>query len=166
MKNTIKTKPLIQERDAIKQAGEVQGVYTNEQVARLAEIGRELKVTCTPAVAAVKPICSDLIEGEARRAWIVDECPDAGGFQTIRIADGSKNGNINEEPIATVYSPNNARLIASAPDLLAALDDLHALSHGAIREHLTVENLAATMRARITTARVAIALARGESEAA
>jgi hypothetical protein len=47
------------------------------------------------------------------------------------------------------------------PHLMDALDDLHALSHGSIREHLTVENLAATMRARITTARLAIAKAKG-----
>lgn len=35
--------------------------------------------------------------------WIVDECPDADGNFTIRIADGSPNGNTDEQPIATVY---------------------------------------------------------------
>lgn len=35
--------------------------------------------------------------------WAVDECPDANGNWTIRIADGTPNGNTDENPIATVY---------------------------------------------------------------
>ena len=38
-----------------------------------------------------------------RQNWIVDPCPDANGFHTIRIADGSEHGNTEEQPIATVF---------------------------------------------------------------
>lgn len=35
--------------------------------------------------------------------WIVDECPAADGNWTIRVADGTPNGNVEVEPVATVY---------------------------------------------------------------
>jgi len=35
--------------------------------------------------------------------WVVDSCPDANGYWTIRIDDGTENGSIDDEPIATVY---------------------------------------------------------------
>lgn len=43
--------------------------------------------------------------------WVVDECPDAYGNWTIRIADGSNNGNTEEEPVATVYGLSLAESI-------------------------------------------------------
>ena len=44
----------------------------------------------------------------------------------------------------------------------SALNDLEALAIGAKREHLTRDNLAATMHARIQTCRAALAMARGK----
>jgi hypothetical protein len=43
--------------------------------------------------------------------WIVDECEDANGNDTIRKADGSPNGGIEGDPIATVYDPGAAEHI-------------------------------------------------------
>lgn len=54
--------------------------------------------------------------------WWVDECPDASGFHTIRLADGSPNGDTSLQPVATVYEEEHAHLIASAPALLEALE--------------------------------------------
>lgn len=53
--------------------------------------------------------------------WNADEQPDAYGYGTIRPCDGTENGDTSAQPIATVYEYANARLIAAAPDLLAAL---------------------------------------------
>lgn len=56
--------------------------------------------------------------------WVVDEQPDANGNSTIRIDDGSLNGDTTQQPIATVYSPD-AELIAAAPqtaEKLAAIE--------------------------------------------
>ena len=53
--------------------------------------------------------------------WVVDECPDASGNLTIREDDGTPNGD-TETCIATAYESANARLIAAAPDMLAALN--------------------------------------------
>lgn len=55
-------------------------------------------------------------------SWVLDECRDANGFYTVRIADGSPNGDTGACPIATVYQDHNAALIAAAPDMLAAHD--------------------------------------------
>ena len=54
--------------------------------------------------------------------WTVDDCPDADGYDTIRLADGTPNGDIEAQPIATAYS--HADLIAAAPDMRQALLDL------------------------------------------
>ncbi len=35
--------------------------------------------------------------------WVIDSCPDANGYWTIRNDDGSIHGDTNSEPIATVY---------------------------------------------------------------
>lgn len=53
--------------------------------------------------------------------WTIDECQDALGFDTLRLSDGSVNGDIYASPIATIYEPSAANLIAAAPDLLATL---------------------------------------------
>lgn len=42
----------------------------------------------------------------------VDECSDAYGYHTIRQSDGTPNGNITEQPIATVYDESNASRLA------------------------------------------------------
>ena len=38
-----------------------------------------------------------------RKAWIVDNCPDANGNWTIRLDNGTENGDTESEPVATVY---------------------------------------------------------------
>jgi hypothetical protein len=43
--------------------------------------------------------------------WQVDECPDANGYVTIRLYDGSPNGNTQAPPIATVYDAEVANHI-------------------------------------------------------
>lgn len=58
--------------------------------------------------------------------WVVDECPDANGHFTIRIADGSPNGDIEQQPIATVYDSDIADIIVTrhnAPLLYNRTDD-------------------------------------------
>jgi len=40
--------------------------------------------------------------------WQVDKSNDAYGYFTIRPFDGSSNGNIQEQPIATVYEEQDA----------------------------------------------------------
>lgn len=52
---------------------------------------------------------------------IVDECEDANGQHTIRIADGSLNGDTERSCIATVYDTDYTNLFAAAPVMLAAL---------------------------------------------
>lgn len=42
------------------------------------------------------------------KPWIVDPCPDAYGNWTIRLDDGSENGDTDSNPVATVYSENVA----------------------------------------------------------
>ena len=54
--------------------------------------------------------------------WTVDDCPDGEGYDTIRLADGTANGNTEAQPIATAYT--HAALIAAAPDMRQALLDL------------------------------------------
>lgn len=62
--------------------------------------------------------------------WQADECEDANGFTTIREGDGTPNGALHTDPIATVYRDANARLIAAAPDLLEACKSLlYATEH-------------------------------------
>lgn len=62
--------------------------------------------------------------------WTVDECEDANGNLTIRPSDGSRNGNTERQPIATVYgSAPSANLMAAAPAMLAALQALVAVWH-------------------------------------
>jgi hypothetical protein len=55
--------------------------------------------------------------------WIVDECEDAYGNDTIRKADGSPNGGIEGDPIATVYDPGAADLIVHMQNTYAELVD-------------------------------------------
>lgn len=40
--------------------------------------------------------------------WVVDPIPDANGNWTVRIADGSPNGNTEENPVATFYDEKSA----------------------------------------------------------
>jgi hypothetical protein len=54
-----------------------------------------------------------------RDKYTVDECPDANGFSTIRLADGSVNGDVDAAPVATVYDDTVAQLIVR---LLNAID--------------------------------------------
>lgn len=53
--------------------------------------------------------------------WIDDECISMGGFVTIRRADGSPNGDTEEQPIATVYGQEDAAFIVRACNSFEAL---------------------------------------------
>ena len=46
---------------------------------------------------------------------------------TIRPDDGTANGDTDSQPIAMVYDPKNGPLIAAAPDMLEALQDVAML---------------------------------------
>ena len=66
--------------------------------------------------------------------WTVDDCPDADGYDTIRLADGTANGNTEAQPIATAYS--HSALIAAAPimrDALLGLLDWYDMDEGDLR---------------------------------
>ena len=60
-----------------------------------------------------------------RGEYVVDEVEDAYGNLTIRVADGTPNGDTEQQPIATVYSAEHADLIVKAVNshdgLVAAL---------------------------------------------
>jgi len=57
----------------------------------------------------------------SKEVWIMDNNPDANGYLTIREDDGTPNGNIEAEPIATVFRVDHALLIANAPELMRFL---------------------------------------------
>ena len=63
---------------------------------------------------------------------VLDECRDAQGAYTLRLADGTANGDTKACPIATVYQDHNAAHIVHCvntyPALLAALK-LAAIMH-------------------------------------
>lgn len=65
--------------------------------------------------------------------WTVDECEDANGNLTIRPSNGSRNGNTERQPIATVYgSAPSANLMAAAPAMLAALREVEKCPHAMV----------------------------------
>lgn len=55
---------------------------------------------------------------DAELAWVVDECQDANGFWTIRLADGTENGNTDAQPIATVFDLAIAEHIVATHNLM------------------------------------------------
>ena len=69
-----------------------------------------------------------MIEQHTPGRWTMDKCPDAHGFSTIRPSDGSINGDTDAQPIATVYRPDHALLIATAPETAAERDRLRAVN--------------------------------------
>ena len=56
--------------------------------------------------------------------WIVDECEDANGFSTIRWDDGTPNGDLDAQPIATVYEHRHAEIISKTPAMKSALETI------------------------------------------
>jgi len=56
-----------------------------------------------------------------KASWIADECCAFSGHVTIRMADGTPNGDTDRQPIATVYDAADAPMVAAAPDAIAAL---------------------------------------------
>lgn len=64
---------------------------------------------------------------QGHTAWTMDVAPDANGHFTIRPHDGTAHGDMESQPVATVYDADSACLIAAAPYLLAACKDLLAV---------------------------------------
>ena len=89
--------------------------------------------------------------------WTVDDCPDADGYDTIRLADGTLNGNTEAQPIATAYS--HAALIAAAPALLEALRSCLDLLEANESDDEWAREFA---KPKADAARAAIAAAEGE----
>jgi len=56
--------------------------------------------------------------------WTIDECPDANGFWTIRISDGTPNGDIDSQPIATVYTLEDAERIVQSMNQQGEMDSI------------------------------------------
>ena len=54
--------------------------------------------------------------------WTADPITDAQGNITIRPYDGSPEGDIDAQPIATVYDTASALIIETAPELLEACE--------------------------------------------
>jgi len=46
--------------------------------------------------------------------WIVDPISDANGFHSIRIDDGTENGDTDAQPVATVYKEEDAQKIVNS----------------------------------------------------
>ena len=88
--------------------------------------------------------------------------------ETQSFAALERGDDDNDQPAVAIYIPQHAldflNPTNTAESLImeSALNDLTALSRGAKREHLTRDNLAATMHARIETARNDCSRARGD----
>ena len=78
------------------------------------------------------------------RPWIDDPCADANGHTTIRSADGSKCGDTDVEPIATVYDEKHACLIAAAPEMVSFMSRMVSNSREIVRLS-TAENVSRDM---------------------
>lgn len=86
--------------------------------------------------------------------WVVDECPDARDHWTIRPDDGSGSGDIEAEPIATVYAGRRAANVAAlAPELAEALRELLDMTtadyDSAYDDEREIMNKAGTLLARL-----------------
>lgn len=99
--------------------------------------------------------------------WTVDACRDASGNWTIRKADGTGTGNIDCEPIATVYTEADAHLISAAPELLDSVENLVGMVQCYVKHLRTVEcpgyglNPINDALITVNNARTAIAKAKG-----
>ena len=82
-----------------------------------------------------------MIEQHTPGRWTMDKCPDAHGFSTIRPSDGSINGDTDAQPIATVYRPDHALLIATAPETAAERDRLRAVNAAMLAALKAVESI-------------------------
>jgi len=61
-------------------------------------------------------------QSHSHQQLTADDCPDANGAITIRLADvDCPHGNTEAQPVATVYDAKYADLFAAAPDMLEAL---------------------------------------------
>jgi len=99
------------------------------------------------------------MSGHTPGPWIIEEGHiqrDSGGIRYWQVSDGQDAIACNQFCYAD-ESQANARLIAAAPQMLAALE---ALLHQAIQTKLSTEEWG---RAAINEARAAIELARGVS---
>jgi hypothetical protein len=101
--------------------------------------------------------------GYTQVPWTVDECPDANGLMTIRKADGSPNGDLDSDPIATVIDDNDASLIAAAPEMRLALvlNEQVLLELSSLLEELEEEETRSLVRTAIIITREALAKAEG-----
>ena len=90
-----------------------------------------------------------MIEQHTPGRWTMDKCPDAHGFSTIRPSDGSINGDTDAQPIATVYRPDHALLIATAPETAAERDRLRAVNAELVTALRNMTALANNMRETI-----------------
>lgn len=95
------------------------------------------------------------------QTWTVDECEDAAGNFTVRVADGTPNGDTSEQPIASVYHYENAKLIALSPELLAFAERVADGIGGECPPDCDEENLCAAC-AVSTEASALLARVRGE----
>ena len=72
---------------------------------------------------------------------VLDECRDAQGAYTLRLADGTANGDTKACPIATVYQDHNAAHIVHCvntyPALLAAVQEARNLLVGIRQDQLS-----------------------------
>ena len=101
--------------------------------------------------------------------WVVDECLDARGFNTVRVADGTVNGDLGIEPIATVLRYDHADLIAAAPETAAERDRLRAENAElrVVTQELVTAIACRSLKRKMaaqTQARAALAKARDKGE--
>src|ERR1700749_2267266 len=94
--------------------------------------------------------------------WIIDCAGDMDGYSTVRVADGSENGRIETQPIATIYADADAHLIAAAPELLAALAELTGRVEGLLASDPDTAEVWRKVGYEHRRAQAALAKARGE----
>ena len=97
---------------------------------------------------------------------VLDECRDAQGAYTLRLADGTANGDTKACPIATVYQDHNAAHIVHCvntyPALLAALRECITEEGAYCLNHDSKALLRGRLASITLLAKQAIALAEGK----
>jgi len=88
--------------------------------------------------------------------WITDECYDANGFVTVRLADGTSNGDTESQPVATFHQVDDAHRAVHACNELPKLEAENARLREALESLLTATEEESVDSQIIRSARTAL----------